>query len=307
MTTNASNLPVPYAQALKLLGEATLWPSGLRLLPRPRPEPAEGTEALRFDGPEGRIDYLLCRPTRSARRPAVVVMLHGCGQAAADFARATRMGEKAAELGFHTVFPQQTAEDNPLRCWNWFDPAHQGQRGEPALLAAMIRDVIASQGLYGADVFVAGLSAGGVMAATLAQACPDLILAAGVHSGLPPGAARNFVQARTAMQTGAEPWQTPLPLIVFHGTADQMVNPANAAALTAGFEGGTTYHGTARGGLRWTMRKTAKGELWQVQGMGHDLSGGTGGERSADPSGPDASAEMLRFFREQRANRRNSS
>lgn len=296
MTAPTANLPIPYYQALNFLRDGGLW-----TMLKPRPKPPEGARAQRFTGPEGALDYLLFRPARPARRPGLVAMLHGCGQSATDFANATAMGQKAADLGFFTIFPQQPASGNPMRCWNWFDPAHQGDGGEPALLAALIRHVSTAQGLAGGDVFIAGLSAGGAMAATVAQAFPGLVLAAGVHSGLPPGAAQSAAQARGAMQSGAAPWRAPVPLIVFHGSNDQTVTPANAAALTAGFPDGTTYHGMTRGGLRWTMRKTRAGELWNVQGMGHDWSGGCAGESHADPAGPDASAEMLRFFREQRA------
>ncbi|MDM7255756.1 MAG: hypothetical protein P3W90_003575, partial [Paracoccus sp. (in: a-proteobacteria)] len=70
----------------------------------------------------------------------------------------------------------------------------------------------------------------------------------GVHSGLPPGAAQSAAQARGAMQSGAAPWRAPVPLIVFHGSNDQTVTPAKAAALTPRFPDCTNYHGNTRVG-----------------------------------------------------------
>jgi poly(3-hydroxybutyrate) depolymerase len=39
-------------------------------------------------------------------------------------------------------------------------------------------------------------------------------------------------------------------------------------------------------------------EFWEVEGLGHAWSGGDRAGSFVDPSGPDATAEMLRFFAE---------
>jgi poly(3-hydroxybutyrate) depolymerase len=88
------------------------------------------------------------------------------------------------------------AASEPSRCWNWFERAHQRRgSGEPASLVALVRAVIAQHGVDASRVYVAGLSAGGAMAAIVAAEYPDVFAAVGVHSGLPAGEAENLVQA----------------------------------------------------------------------------------------------------------------
>ena len=84
-------------------------------------------------------------------------------------------------------------------------------------------------------VYVAGLSAGGAMAALVAAAYPELYAAVGVHSGLAPGKAApppvsvpGHAARRSGGRTGVG---QAIPLIVFHGDRDQTVHPSNADQL----------------------------------------------------------------------------
>ena len=172
-------------------------------------------------------------------------MLHGCTQDAASFAAATRMNEAADRHGFVVVYPQQERGENPQACWNWFSPDHQARgAGEPASIAAVVRELVGTTSAVAIDarrVFVAGMSAGGAMAAILGATYPDLFAAVAVHSGLAYGSATGVGAAFSAMARGAgDPvargraahaamgdLARPVPSIVVHGTADATVAPIN--------------------------------------------------------------------------------
>jgi poly(3-hydroxybutyrate) depolymerase len=97
-----------------------------------------------------------------------------------------------------------------------------------------------------------------------------------------------------------------VPTIVFHGDQDTTVNKVNADQVIAQ----ATPSGTLKtivldgdaGGLAYTrtIREDARGrpvlEQWIIHGGGHAWSGGSEAGSFADPRGPDASREMLRFF-----------
>ena len=135
----------------------------------------------------------------------LVVMLHGCTQNPDDFAAGTGMNALAREQGFCVLYPAQSADANPQRCWNWFKHNHQSRgRGEAALLASMTLSIMQQNGIDSRRVYIAGLSAGGAMAAIVAAAYPEIYAAVGVHSGLAVGAASNVSEALAAMRSGAK-------------------------------------------------------------------------------------------------------
>ena len=280
--------------------------------------PGEFTEATFTHAGTARA-YKLYTPPHAIAQPAqplpLVLMLHGCTQNPDDFATGTGMNALALEHGFVVVYPAQNQKANAQRCWNWFTPADQQRdTGEAAWLAALVHEVTRLRAIDPARVYVAGLSAGGAMASVLGHTHPDVFAAVGVHSGLACGVASNVISALSVMKNGrsaagATSKASKLPTIVFHGDADKTVHPHNAEAVlqTAIGQATTTAktsEGQAARGQSYTRTtyQTADGssiaENWTLHGAGHAWSGGSAKGSYTDPLGPNASAEMWRFFAE---------
>jgi poly(hydroxyalkanoate) depolymerase family esterase len=313
-------------------GATGIEPSDDRL-PRGRVDTPGTFETYQFSNAAGARAYKLYVPASLSDAPRpVIVMLHGCTQSADDFATGTQMNRLADEQDFLVVYPEQPAHANMSKCWNWFQPQDQlRDTGEPSLIAGIVREIAARHGVDLRRVFVAGLSAGAAMAVVLGETYPDLFSGVGVHSGLPYGSAHDIPSAMAAMKGGRSglpglqvtPDRAPrppkkavhaVPMIVFHGDRDHTVQQTNAkhivqqatdayqagpgaAALTA-----DTRSGTASGGRSYsrTVHADSTGhahiEVWTIHGAGHAWSGGDARGSYTDRTGPDASAEMVRFF-----------
>jgi poly(hydroxyalkanoate) depolymerase family esterase len=282
--------------------------------------PALPGEVVRasFSNEAGTRGYRLYVPARPSEGPrALVVMLHGCQQDPDDFAAGTQMDALAEEHGCLVLYPEQSRSANGSNCWNWFETPHQQRdQGEPAIIAGMTREVLRTHGADPERVYVAGLSAGGAMAAILGSSYPELYRAIGVHSGLPVGSAHDLMSALNAMKRDASAARKrgavgrPVPAIVFHGDQDATVHPSNGQAVLRQFAPSaagtplreTEERGQDGAGRAWTrtLMQDAQGravaEHWNVHGAGHAWSGGSSAGSYTDPSGPDASSQMLRFF-----------
>jgi poly(hydroxyalkanoate) depolymerase family esterase len=297
-------------------------------------EPVAGTwRSHEYRNAAGMRAYRIHVPAAAAPQPRpMVVMLHGCTQTPEDFAAGTRMNRLADEHGFVVVYPEQAAQANPSRCWNWFQTRDQRRdAGEPSLIAGIVREVAQRHDVDAGRVYVAGLSAGGAMAVVLGESYPELFAGVGVHSGLPYASAHDIPSAMAAMKGGrggaaraasqrvsASPASSvakrAVPTIVFHGDRDHTVRQTNALEIVRqtlqahqSEVGGQPLQtlvegGTAAGGRRYTrtthrdLTGAARIEFWSLHGAGHAWSGGDSSGSYTEANGPDASAEMVRFF-----------
>jgi len=205
-------------------------------------------QALRAGAPRRQRDYFLYVPGGVRRRDRVplLVMLHGCSQDARTLAQGSRMNELAEQHRFMVLYPQQSLQANPFRCWNWFEPRIGRGAGEAAAIVALVNAVARRYPIDRSRIYVAGISAGGAMTAILALGYGKLFAACAIVAGVMYGAAESALTGTRAMRHGASvsPERTAeaaarrasrkasfVPALVIHGTDDSVVHPLNAEQI----------------------------------------------------------------------------
>ena len=304
------------------------------LLPSvPHPAHAQGGtwHSFTYNGPTGSRPYFVYTPANYHPGTPVplLVMLHGCTQTAADFAAGTQMDLLADAHQFLVVYPQQTPQNNPASCWNWPLPTNQARgSGEPALLVGIVQTVEQNRSQWSIDrsrVFVAGASAGAVMAVILGATYPDLFAAIGVVAGgeFPAGASRPggldpLVAGKMAYQAMGS-YARVVPAIVFQGSADPVVAPKNGDLVVQQWMETDRLASHGHYNANWASPSQvitadpplshpyverrwndASGqevqEYWVAIGAGHAWTGGSPSGTFTDPLGPNISQALYNFF-----------
>src|SRR5687767_5529414 len=178
-------------------------------------------------------------------RPLVIVM-HGCTQMASAMVN-TAWHKLADELKFAVVYPEQSTDNNPVRCFNWAgeygDTANlERGKGENQSILSMIDAAIAAHGSDPKRVYIVGFSAGAAFVSVMLATWPDRFAAGSIMSGIAyrcattvngayscqsPGVSKSstewgdLVRAASTF-AGARP-----PVQIFHGSMDSIVKPMN--------------------------------------------------------------------------------
>ena len=228
------------------------------------------------------------------------------------------MAEKA---GAYVLYPEQSLRNNPQRCWNWFIERNQLRDGpEPAAILGLVEETCARNPIDRSRIFVAGLSAGGAMAAILAEQEPALFSAVGIMAGIPLHASSDLAGAYAAMHGDVGPGditpllarhQRPAPdyaklrVMLWTGDDDAVVAPRNSGTLARQFlhllgVDEVNESRERRPEARVTRWRDGSGrvrvELWCIAAMGHAWSGGSLRGSFTFPPGPRASEIMMSFF-----------
>jgi poly(hydroxyalkanoate) depolymerase family esterase len=201
-------------------------------------------ETAGFGSNPGGLRMFSFVPEHRPPAPALVVVLHGCGQTAAGYDVGAGWSTLAKHYGFALLMPEQQSSNNGQGCFNWFNPEDTTRdSGEACSIRQMIARMVDEADIDPQRIFVTGLSAGGAMTSVMLATYPEIFAGAAVIAGLPFGVATNVREALTGMsqspsRSAAElgdlvrnasnhkgPWPK---LSVWHGSADRTVNPANA-------------------------------------------------------------------------------
>jgi poly(hydroxyalkanoate) depolymerase family esterase len=211
---------------------------------RQRPSQSPLVEVTGFGNNPGDLRMFSYVPDDLQPNPALVVVLHGCGQTASGYDLGAGWSSLATRYGFALLMPEQQPANNANGCFNWFNPEDTARNsGEACSIRQMIARMVGDIGIDRHRIFVTGLSAGGAMTSAMLATYPELFAGGAIIAGLPYGVATNVREALSGMfQSSSHPpgelgdlvrnasnHQGPWPkLSVWHGSADRTVNPANA-------------------------------------------------------------------------------
>ena len=201
-------------------------------------------EITEFGTNPGALKMFAYVPEPLPRAPALVVVLHGCGQTAAAYDFGTGWSALAKRYGFALLMAEQPSANNANTCFNWFNPGDIARDGgEAASIRQMIARMASDHKIDSRRVYITGLSAGGAMTSVMLAAYPEVFSGGAIIAGLPYGIASNVREALGGMmQSTSRPAATlgdsvrqaskhkgPWPKVsVWHGSADRTVNPGNA-------------------------------------------------------------------------------
>src|SRR5499427_6101500 len=288
-------------------------------------------QSLRAGAVRRQRDYFLYVPGGVRRRDRVplLVMLHGCSQDARTLAQGSRMNELADQQRFMVLYPQQSLQANPFRCWNWFEPRIGRGAGEAAAIVALVNAVARRYPIDRSRIYVAGISAGGAMTAILALGYGKLFAACAIVAGVMYRAADSAPAGVRAMRSGTEVSPESMadeavsslprkprfvPALVLHGTHDSVVHPRNAEQIVRQFRRFAELLGmplepltdavdrfTSSEGRSYRQHDYVSGNQLLlrsilIEGLGHAWSGGDERHRYNDSAQPNTTQLIWDFL-----------
>ena len=154
----------------------------------------------------------------SARSLPLVIAIHGRGGSGQRMLRWSGLDAKADSEGFLLAAPEGTG--NPRGWYTGFGPG--GSIDDVGFIGALIDTLSAHYRVDRSRVYVAGHSNGGVLAYHIASDLSPRIAAAAVVAGA------IGVRSATGVVTRIETPRAPVPMLILHGDADDVV-PYDAA------------------------------------------------------------------------------
>lgn len=283
----------------------------------------------------GSLDYSIYTPASYNRnQPAPLLLaIHGCNTTGQEFLTSSALHPTAEREGIVVVYPDVPLRNEPIKCWQWFNPVSQVRgSGDPALLAGITQEVIENMNIDKDRVYALGMSSGAMMTSILGATYPDLYAAIAENAGCAylAGATCAFVGptlpdnmlGQLAFNAMGEHARV-MPVLQLRGDKDTTVPISNSPQVinqwlatnnyvmtgtaTEPFDKqpDATFQGQKSRGHAYTVnRYTDKQgclliEDWVIHDMGHFFSGGSPDPEAAeftDPKGPMMAEISWRFF-----------
>jgi poly(hydroxyalkanoate) depolymerase family esterase len=260
-------------------------------------------EVTSFGSNPGELRMFTYVPKNLPDSAPLVVLLHGGTQSAASYNQGSGWSTLADRYGFALLLPQQPEKNNPLKCFNWFNPEDMTRNsGEAFSIKQMVDWMVAAHNLDRQNIYVTGLSSGGAMTAIMLATYPDVFAGGAIIAGLPYGAANDLQEGLACMFQGpnrsGQEWgnlvrsasshQGQWPKVsIWHGDADGTVKPINAAEIVKqwanlhGLDETASIQATVNGCLRKTWQNPDGEDLIEcyiIAGMGHGVPVDTGNQ-----------------------------
>lgn len=206
------------------------------------------TEIENFGKNKGNLKMLIYPAINKDSVPKkLIIALHGCNQDAKRLNELTNLSAMADAYNCVILFPQQKKINNISNCFNWFrQDDFRGDEGEMSSIMEMYSYVIKNYTIDTNNVFVMGVSAGGVMSMAVAMNQPKLFKGVCSYAGGPIGVSTSTVSAIQLMQSDKdiddkivtsldfftdEKISNPPILVTFHGLDDFVVKPINSLRI----------------------------------------------------------------------------
>lgn len=168
------------------------------------PAPGSSVGEIEVDGQTRRYRLHVPPATQSGQAVPLVINLHGLNSTAGQQETVSRMSDLADRVGFIVVYPEGLGSSQK---WS-FGGGAEG-RADVAFIRELIRRLQSQFSLDPRRIYATGISNGAEMSYRLACDLADTIAAVGlVSGGYPP--------------LECQP-SRPVPVVVFHGTADNVL------------------------------------------------------------------------------------
>jgi len=201
-----------------------------------------------FGDNKGNLKAYYYSPVGASSNMPLLVVLHGCGQTAYEYANLSDWNKLADEYGFYVLYPEQKGINNNANCFNWFLTSdNEKDKGENASIINMVTAMQTKFNLNTQQTYITGFSAGGAMSMVMISTYPESFQAAAIMSGLPYLSAYNELSYLNALRGDVD--KTPQEwgdlvrnvnsnyagdypkICVFHGKQDNVVNFQNSTEI----------------------------------------------------------------------------